>query len=712
MSVKLPNLSSYFDLKYDAHHNREKGICNMCSHPVFGRTADQYWSHLYSKHSDIMPDKFCVPRKRNLSSSSSPNNAADVVQSIDDHSVSASQSQSLDSINHSNSDNYHPSLAKQIKLTSIFPPISPSEVLNFHNLLIRFFSNNGIPHSFLENNDFIAVISAAQKFTSIAQIFPQRKAYRSLVLARGNEIFTATLSKLASRVGSPPQFVTLAIDGWTGQKFGSKNTNTIALCKGESYLLWSDKNDDDFDSAETYLFPLLAKQIAFLLKTNVIISSLTTDNASNMIQLGTRLYQIPEQGKAILHISCSAHTIQLMIEKIVDLKPVATYIQEALKLIDAFTTAEGKKYRLLIRKYQLNNEIKAPLKLIMYNQTRWLSRLLALERLCTLKSAIQFISLNGGADERKTLSVARLDIWWNKLSTAIIPFLTTFQKAMNVVQSDSSTLFDLNVTLNTINQSIVKCNFSDSIGCAKSTEDKFIQDSKSIVDSYVNSYISSTDHHAFTAVSILTDSNFPPPAVSSNQVKQQFKHKTKEATNWISEWGADFISFYKKYFPHINCDNKNDVTGEIIKQLTMFEGSIQDFDDKSMHKDLMIKSRKNNEQKSEKEVDWKLFWTKYYQVCPHLSIIALCLLSVGISEACVERSFSIQKLTHSDSRNRMKEDIVEAEMRIRFNKLNMNDQYADEILKAERNCTDYDIENELSDAEDLPIDDDDVQMNF
>ena len=131
--------------------------------------------------------------------------------------------------------------------------------------------------------------------------------------------------------------------------------------------------------------------------------------------------------------------------------------------------------------------------------------------------------------------------------------------------------------------------------------------------------------------------------------------------------------------------------------ITLFEGETKDFDDKQNSKNhyKIIKTSNNN-----KEIDWKLFWTKYYKSCPQLSIIALSLLSIGISEACVERSFSIQKLTHSDIRNRMKEDIVEAEMRLRFNKHVMSDEYSDEILK---NQISNDDDDELSDVEDTQI---------
>jgi len=244
---------------------------------------------------------------------------------------------------------------------------------------------------------------------------------------------------------------------------------------------------------------------------------------------------------------------------------------------------------------------------------------------------------------------------------------------------------------------------------------------------YTNSYISSTDHHAYTATSILTDSNFPPSADSNQQAKNLYKNSTKLAEGWTSRWGADFIIFYKKYFSHyIDCNDENEITRQIIIQTTMFQGGTGDFNDKEQNKNVYkIKKNNNNfnqndnnniennenEQKiiNENEIiDWKLFWTKYYHVTPHLSITALCLLSIGISEACVERSFSVQKFTHTDVRNRMKGDIVEAEMRLRFNKNNFNDENVNEILQLTAN---NDSENDnYSSEEDAPIIENDVEM--
>ena len=76
-------------------------------------------------------------------------------------------------------------------------------------------------------------------------------------------------------------------------------------------------------------------------------------------------------------------------------------------------------------------------------------------------------------------------------------------------------------------------------------------------------------------------------------------------------------------------------------------------------------------------MEFKLIWSQFISSAPELSYLALCLLSVGISEAAVERSFSQQKFTHSEVRNKLEADIVEAEMRIKFNEAKIKCPEAD-----------------------------------
>ena len=424
----------------------------------------------------------------------------------------------------------------------------------------------------------------------------------------------------------------------------------IALCSGKSYFLWSDRNEDELDSTVDYLFPLVRGKIDFLLQRGLIITAITTDNATNMINLGTALYQIEKQGKVILHISCSAHTIQLMIEKIVELSPIQVYISAALALLNPFQTKDGKKLRLELRQFQLGQGKETPLKLIQFNQTRWLSRLATLERLVELKEALKFVSLNGGLDPRLELANCKEEKWWQKLKEVIVPLIRCFGKAMNTVQSDQANLIDVNIAIKGIRTAIAEANISLGLGVNKSTETTFRNKSNAIINTYLSSYIAATDHHAYGAVDILTDGSGTD-------------YNANEAEKWIARWGADYLMFYSSHYPHIEITTQQQLVSLIKKQLAEFQTGTNSFSEKSQQLiDFVI------ETDEKKQMDWKLFWHKNCSSAPELSALALTLLSIGVSEASVERSFSLQALTHSKIRNRMKADIVESEMRIRTNR--------------------------------------------
>jgi hypothetical protein len=68
-----------------------------------------------------------------------------------------------------------------------------------------------------------------------------------------------------------------------------------------------------------------------------------------------------------------------------------------------------------------------------------------------------------------------------------------------------------------------------------------------------------------------------------------------------------------------------------------------------------------------KQYNIKLLWNMYMSSHYELSIIAIAFLSICPSEACVERSFSIQSNVHSLERNRLSKELIDAEMNIKIN---------------------------------------------
>jgi hypothetical protein len=63
----------------------------------------------------------------------------------------------------------------------------------------------------------------------------------------------------------------------------------------------------------------------------------------------------------------------------------------------------------------------------------------------------------------------------------------------------------------------------------------------------------------------------------------------------------------------------------------------------------------------------RIVWGMYLHTAPELARVAIAILSIGSSEAAVERSFSIHNIVHSNRRNRLKSTAVQREMFIRYN---------------------------------------------
>lgn len=66
--------------------------------------------------------------------------------------------------------------------------------------------------------------------------------------------------------------------------------------------------------------------------------------------------------------------------------------------------------------------------------------------------------------------------------------------------------------------------------------------------------------------------------------------------------------------------------------------------------------------------DSRKFWNLYFHTVPELAQVSIAILSIAATEACVERTFSTQDSIHSKKRNKLGNDIIEAEMVINFNK--------------------------------------------
>ncbi len=86
---------------------------------------------------------------------------------------------------------------------------------------------------------------------------------------------------------------------------------------------------------------------------------------------------------------------------------------------------------------------------------------------------------------------------------------------------------------------------------------------------------------------------------------------------------------------------------------------------------------------------------------PELGVVALAILNINPTEASVERSFAIQKYIHSNIRNKLGSNKIEAEMFLNFNENKLNEDNlfseSDDIFEINYN------QKKLNQREKIPI---------
>ena len=668
------DIEQFFTIKYDDLGRRTSGNCNFCPNSVIKSSKPaNYWHHLKNFHEHTLNQfkKAQNNSNNNNNNNNNSNNAENHEFSQDSCDLDADMDENLEAEASKMEEsqvisNKRVRISEKTQTKLQFHSVSSSKLAKFHRLTAETFAKLGLPHSLLRNQSFRQFLHEYESLNCARELkFTGNRNHKRLILDAAAENFKEIMEILKL----PGNIVTLAIDGWTGHKFGAKNTNILALCNGKSYLLWSDRNYDHTDSTDTYLFPLVRDKIQYLLQKNVAVCAITTDNATNMLNVGKELYKLPGSGPVILHLSCSAHTVQLMLQDIADLQPMASIISCALSIIDPFTGKGGKKLRIELRKSQISAE-KQPLKLVLFNKTRWLSRFEAINRLIRLKNHIKWVFVHNSLN---AFNFVQQDSFWTKLETVILPLLTAFKLATNMVQQDSASLLTLNQALTGIRKAVNESKIETGLEVSAQLEAEyhFKFNANEVLNVKIQQYIlAKGSHYAFWAISLLTDKHLAQWESSFGDMHKDYR----ETVSWIANWGADLLLFFPNHFK-ITCQlEKSVIVSTINRQIAEFESGLASFSYKQTYlRDFTQEIPRNSinfdsKTPETREINWILFWSKQKRSAPELSTVAICLLSFGISEASAERSFSIQKLTHSSLRNRLNSELVEAEMILRFNK--------------------------------------------
>ena len=515
-----------------------------------------------------------------------------------------------------------PRASSKRQRTSCHPTIERSFVKQ-NNAAVRpalaeLFASCSLPHHLIELPQLIAALNA---YRSSDIALPSRATLRQDILTLAQQLRAAVVRRLKGYCRSYP--LTVAIDGWTNVR-QDKVTNVLILCGGVAFYWCSIVNVSSRNTA-VWMHDPMRRVLEEIKQEGLIFSALVADNE----QVNKTLHHLLLPSFPFLIRSpCAAHLIQLCVNHALNLPAIEPIFTGMEELLQSF---RYKEHRLKLKQVQLAaTDHRSYLCLIKPCDTRWSSHLAAARRLLQLRAFVDTV-------------LPQTPQFWVEL-TEVVRFLEPFAIATNIVQLDRSTMYDFYKQFKTILKHVRDTPSTSPFHDAK--------------DKITNVVVGVWEKHVcWDAIIITAHLSF------DTTVDAAFTEKMSAARRWFTDWAAEYAVYWSLSAATTLTEARNSTTLEWSRYVSRAPGSCFDQLDNDV---AAIRASHAHQQKP---FDPRAVWALYLDEAPVLAHAAVALLSIAGSEAAVERSFSAQGSTHSDRRNRLQDEIVEAEMFVKFNRL-------------------------------------------
>ena len=492
--------------------------------------------------------------------------------------------------------------------------------------LADLFARAGIAHHIVDLPEFRAAVDAIRN--SDVAVGDRRS------LKRHQALLAQTLrQKVLKAARSHCRFhpLTIGIDGWTNVR-KDKVTNVVILCGGVAYYWCSIVNSAHHNTAKWLLDPLL-KVLDDVKGHGLMFCALVTDNEEVNKTLHNLL--LPHY-PFLIRSPCAAHLLQLCVRKALSqpsIEPIMTAMEE---LLAAF---KYKDNRLTLKNLQLTANGNTTFHcLVRPNDTRWSSWLYASRQLLKLRTFCDVV-------------VPQQPTFWANLQE-VVRFLTPFQLATDIMQSDSSTIYDLYQQFKVILQHVESLPLSS---CFYSAKDELHNLVIAVFDKHV-------DMDLVIACALLS---FDPHTVTLFPTR-------------LAGARERFISFAAKYALYwciSSASTFDEAVNQVFAEWTAWTARTPGSTFENMDEEVSrlrshhILHHQQHSQHDRVFSRWnpRAAWANHTDLAPILSLGAVALLSVAGSEAAVERTFSAQGSVHNQYRNRLADAAIEAEMYCKFN---------------------------------------------
>jgi hypothetical protein len=466
--------------------------------------------------------------------------------------------------------------------------------------LARFCATNHIAHNIVSTPTFFALVKAIRSSTAPT---PSRNAIGPVIKSLAVEM-REQLWRLMKASTVP---IAIATDGWTNVQ-QSKVTNIILIVDGVAFY-WNSLVNKESQNSAVWLHDAIKPKLEELITNGVRFSGFIADNES----VNKKLFRLlKESYPFLIQIPCAAHTIQLIAKQVMQSDRWKDVRDGMSSILDYFAGNRDARIKL----FNVQSGEAKQYKIVKPNSTRWNSQLFAAER---LKKISVFIDV----------CIKRSAAFWADLDK-FIEFMLPFKHATDVVQSDSSTLFDvlqqwnrLSKHASTVEDTKLRVRVQRAL---KHRWSKQVNDSATVAAALLSLVIK------------IEDLKIPAERIDS-------------ARRFICSYGAEYMFFFK-----LSELSKDALEGRLMIQCAEFTSRTGRF--QPMNEDIR-KTKLNGNSWSAIHV-----WNHY---TIELAVVACALLRMPASEAAVERSFSAQGAVHSKIRNRLGDQTVEDEMFVSFN---------------------------------------------
>jgi hypothetical protein len=533
----------------------------------------------------------------------------------------------------------------RLRQSSITPFTVPIVRESVAHCFAECFAVHNIPFSLIASPSFHKALNS---YRQTAALPPTRRELSSQVFDNVREMKPEVLNRLRACPG-----VTVGMDGWTNVRH-QKVINLVPVANGVAYY-WDSVILKKRSTAKEQL-PLIQAGLESIIKSGVILAGISFDNEMVNYSLFDLLAQ---HFPFLIHVPCAAHTIQLLVKSALSLPAVT----DALEGLDALLQAYDGNKQVRHALEQLQTTLRPnypPLKHLLYNATRWSSRLRSIERILSLRACVTVMTEQIIAHLRKQKRVALHrfqfdDHWWQSMMS-ISKFLKPYQIATDVVQSDSSSLMDIYYQFCQLADAAEQLHPPHPLASMRT------EILNQIRVQWLGDGAAHRSHVNVSAVIMCAVFSF------DDEYKTHFTSDVLTTAHlWFTRWATQFLAYYKLS----DTDDISLIEVKVFQQYADFigrQGAFRPMDDwvrmaRLSSTSPTAASTPQRHQRWNPRRAWQLTST----TAPELTACALALLSLTASEAAVERTFSKQGLLHTKLRNSLSAESVQAQMFVAFN---------------------------------------------